>query len=131
MSAQYDGAVGDTNLSDFWARLASDGCGMEHISTMLERITVERAKAHAHAGRLFYNGNREEPVSPVHVADILRELAEKAQLLELALEGASHRGDVSDATPGLIEFAGEIARGLRRAEAIVAAEHKLLNGGNR
>jgi hypothetical protein len=91
---------------------------------MLERIVVERARAHAEAARLFYHGNREEPLSPVHVADILRELAEKAQLLELALEGASKRGDVSDATAGLIEFAGEIARGLRRAEAIVTAEHK-------
>jgi hypothetical protein len=96
---------------------------MSHISEMLERIVIERARAHAEAARLFYNGNSEEPVSPVHVSDILRELAEKAHLLELALEGASRRGDISDATPGLIEVAGEIVRGLRRAEAIVASEH--------
>jgi hypothetical protein len=131
MNAQEKFIADDATLSDFWVRLSGDGCAMDHISEMLERIVAERARAHAEAARIFYNGNREEPVSPVHVADILRELAEKANLLELALEGASRRGDVSDAAPGLIEAAGEIVRGLRRAEAIVAAEHKMLEAENK
>jgi hypothetical protein len=127
------GMIGDgsqasapNGLADFWSELNGDGCDMRHIQQMLSRIRIERAEAAASAARIFFNGNDDEPLSLLALADQLRDLRCEALTLELAIIGVFNEPKPHSYGEALTHQASELTRAMERFERAFNAELQLI-----